>query len=82
MVLVSVQAVREKIFWENYNIDMEALKAMPPDRWIDHTIPVDIKEPSGPIRKFLWDFFQPHYNCPLVEKVGVLPVRFHTALSV
>lgn len=79
--MMCVQTVREKIFWENYNIDMEALEAVSPDKWDGPRIPLDTQKPNGPIRKFVWDFFQQHYNCPVMEKVGVLPVRFHADLS-
>lgn len=68
-----VQAFIEDAFWQNYRFDAEALAALPAETFKDSLI---IKDSIGYRRKYLWDFFNPHYSCPLKEKIGILAVRF------
>lgn len=72
----TVQAVRELIFWDNYNFDNEALWAVPLERF--HGLA--LLDSDQHRRKYLWDFFLPHYSCPHKEKVGVMAVRDHPSL--
>lgn len=59
----------EEAFWVNYNFDSAALAALSPDVFQQGIAIVDA---SGYRRKYLWDFFNAHYSCPLKEKVGIL----------
>lgn len=55
----------------NYNFDASGLAALAPDVFQQSVAIVDA---HGYRRKYLWDFFNAHYSCPLKEKVGILTV--------
>jgi hypothetical protein len=69
--LPHVQGFIEDAFWQNYKFDAESLAVLPADTFKESLI---IKDSIGYRRKYLWDFFNPHYSCPLKEKIGILAV--------
>eukprot|EP00884_Botryococcus_braunii_P008611 jgi/Botrbrau1/17751/Bobra.0127s0011.2 len=62
------QALRELSFWDNYNFDNEALWLIPLEKFHG----VALLDSDRHRRKYLWDFFLPHYSCPHKEKIGVM----------